>query len=90
MGCCFLGGYEKGFLDDQFTQLQKLQDESIPEFVVKVVSLFFQDSEMLLNNFTSSLQQIIDYKQVDAHVHQFKGNSSSVYSRIFFVESVNI
>ncbi|KAL7172277.1 hypothetical protein ACSBR2_031884 [Camellia fascicularis] len=69
----------EGFLDDQFTQLQKLQDESNPEFVVEVVSLFFEDSQKLLNNLASALQQqIVDYKQVDAHVHQFKGSSSSI------------
>ncbi|CAL5425313.1 unnamed protein product [Camellia sinensis] len=71
---------EKGFLDDQFTQLQKLQDDSNPEFVVEVVSLFFEDSQKLLNNLASALQQqIVDYKQVDAHVHQFKGSSSRVH-----------
>ncbi|XP_057483532.1 histidine-containing phosphotransfer protein 1-like [Actinidia eriantha] len=71
--------YNEGVLDDQFTQLQNLQDESNPEFVAEVVSLFFEDSENLLNNLANALQQqIVDYKQVDAHVHQFKGSSSSI------------
>ncbi|XP_028127594.1 histidine-containing phosphotransfer protein 1-like [Camellia sinensis] len=59
-----------------------MMSESInedPEFVVEVVSLFFEDSQRLLNNLASALQQqIVDYKQVDAHVHQFKGSSSSI------------
>lgn len=46
---------EKGFLDDQFNQLQQLQDESNPDFVVEVVSLFFEDSERLLNELAKAL-----------------------------------
>ncbi|PHT46989.1 Receptor-like cytosolic serine/threonine-protein kinase RBK2 [Capsicum baccatum] len=71
--------YHEGFLDDQFLQLQKLQDESNPDFVFEVVSLFFEDSEKLINNLAAALQQqVVDFKQVDSHVHQFKGSSSSI------------
>ncbi|GER32976.1 histidine-containing phosphotransfer protein [Striga asiatica] len=71
--------YHEGFLDDQFVQLQKLQDEDNPNFVVEVISLFFEDSEKLVNNLGVALQQpVVDFKQVDAHVHQFKGSSSSI------------
>ncbi|KAK3031619.1 hypothetical protein RJ639_035625 [Escallonia herrerae] len=71
--------YNEGFLDDQFNQLQQLQDESNPDFVVEVVSLFFEDSERLLNELANSLeQQSLDFIRVDAHVHQLKGSSSSI------------
>ncbi|XP_016502193.1 histidine-containing phosphotransfer protein 1-like [Nicotiana tabacum] len=71
--------YHEGFLDDQFLQLQKLQDESSPDFVFEVVTLFFEDSEKIINNLAATLQQqAVDFKQVDSHVHQFKGSSSSV------------
>ncbi|CAA0825504.1 Histidine-containing phosphotransfer protein 5 [Striga hermonthica] len=71
--------YREGFLDDQFVQLQKLQDGDNPDFVVEVISLFFEDSEKLINNLAIALQQpVVDFKQVDAHVHQFKGSSSSI------------
>ncbi|MBA0629071.1 hypothetical protein Godav_023684 [Gossypium davidsonii] len=60
-----------------FMELQQLQDESNPDFVVEVVSLFFDDSEKLLNDLTMALDQPnVDFKKVDAHVHQLKGSSS--------------
>nr|GLL30656.1 histidine-containing phosphotransfer protein 1-like [Ipomoea trifida] len=63
----------------EFLQLQKLQDDSNPDFVFEVVSLFFEDSEKLINNLATALQQpVVDFNQVDAHVHQFKGSSSSI------------
>ncbi|XP_028770760.1 histidine-containing phosphotransfer protein 1-like [Neltuma alba] len=71
--------FQEGFLDDQFTQLQQLQDESNPDFVVEVVTLFFEDAERLLNELAKELGQAsIDFKRVDAHVHQLKGSSSSI------------
>ncbi|KAA8527516.1 hypothetical protein F0562_034769 [Nyssa sinensis] len=71
--------FREGYLDAQFTQLQQLQDESNPDFVVEVVSLFFEDSERLLNDLTRALnQQSVDFKKVDANVHQLKGSSSSI------------
>ncbi|OVA04394.1 Signal transduction histidine kinase [Macleaya cordata] len=71
--------FREGFLDEQFTQLQQLQDESNPDFVLEVVSLFFEDSEKLLNELAKALNQpIVDFKKVDAHVHQLKGSSSSI------------
>ncbi|KAJ6305811.1 hypothetical protein OIU78_021190 [Salix suchowensis] len=66
-------------LFNEFNQLQQLQDESNPDFVVEVVTLFFEDSERLLNELAKALeQQSIDYRKIDAHVHQLKGSSSSI------------
>ncbi|XP_052208627.1 histidine-containing phosphotransfer protein 1-like [Diospyros lotus] len=71
--------FREGFLDSQFSQLQQLQDESNPDFVVEVVTLFFEDSERLLNDLTRTLdQKCVDFQKVDAHVHQLKGSSSSI------------
>ncbi|XVF62708.1 hypothetical protein PTKIN_Ptkin09bG0029700 [Pterospermum kingtungense] len=71
--------FMEGFLDGQFLQLQQLQDESNPDFVAEVVSLFFEDSEKLLNDLTMALEQPnADLKKVDANVHQLKGSSSSI------------
>ncbi|KAL0414665.1 UNVERIFIED_CONTAM: Histidine-containing phosphotransfer protein 1 [Sesamum radiatum] len=71
--------FNEGFLDEQFVQLQQLQDESNPGFVVEVVSLFFEDSERLLNDLSKALdQENVDFRKIDAHVHQLKGSSSSI------------
>ncbi|KAL9256856.1 Histidine-containing phosphotransfer protein 1-like protein [Drosera capensis] len=71
--------FREGYLDAQFTQLQQLQDETNPDFVVEVVSLFFDDSQRLLNDLTHALEQEnVDFQKVDAHVHQLKGSSSSI------------
>lgn len=50
----------QGILDDQFSQLQMLQDESTPDFVEEVVTLFFDDSVKLLENLTESLYVLPD------------------------------
>ncbi|KAE9618989.1 hypothetical protein Lal_00046916 [Lupinus albus] len=71
--------FNEGFLDEQFNQLQQLQDESNPDFVVEVVTLFFENAERLLNELTIALShESIDFKRLDAHVHHLKGSSSSI------------
>lgn len=72
--------YREGIVDDQFTQLQKLQDENSPNFVEEVVDLFFEDCEKLINNIVEALkqQQGVQFNQIGANVHQLKGSSSSI------------
>lgn len=71
--------FQEGFLDEQFTQLQQLRDESNPYFVEEVVSVFFEDSLNLLKTMQNSLnQEPVDYKKVDSCLHHFLGSSSSI------------
>jgi histidine-containing phosphotransfer peotein len=69
----------EGVLDDQFQQLLALQDESNPDFVREVVTLYFEDSMGKIER----VQQLLngpspDYAELDAIVHQFKGSSASL------------
>lgn len=47
--------FVKGFLDDQFTELKKLQDDGSPDFVAEVLTLFFEDCVKLISNMARSL-----------------------------------
>uniref|UniRef100_A0A678PED3 Histidine-containing phosphotransfer protein n=1 Tax=Cucumis melo TaxID=3656 RepID=A0A678PED3_CUCME len=71
--------FKEGYLNDQFKELESLEDESNPKFVEEVVAIFFEDSHRLINELTKALnseQKCIDFKKVDAYVHQLKGSSS--------------
>ncbi|WOL03481.1 histidine-containing phosphotransfer protein 2 isoform X1 [Canna indica] len=71
--------FTEGLLDQQFQQLQMLQDESSPGFVAEVIMLFCEDSERILAELAKLLDQpVVDFQKVDACVHQLKGSSASV------------
>ncbi|KAK7271941.1 hypothetical protein RJT34_28224 [Clitoria ternatea] len=71
--------FDQGHLDEQFIQLEELQDDANPNFVEEIVTLYYRDSSRL----TSSLEQTLernplDYNKLDTIMHQFKGSSSSI------------
>ncbi|PKA66841.1 Histidine-containing phosphotransfer protein 1 [Apostasia shenzhenica] len=71
--------YREGFLDEQFQQIRALDEGGSPDFLVEVMGLFCTDAERILNELSSLLNQPdVDYKKVDAYVHQLKGSSASV------------
>ncbi|XP_078158843.1 histidine-containing phosphotransfer protein 2-like [Carex rostrata] len=67
------------FLDEQFKQLQMLEDGSCPGFISEVITIFCDDAERILSLITELLSKpVVDFEKVDAYVHQLKGSSSSV------------
>ncbi|KAK1266091.1 Histidine-containing phosphotransfer protein 4 [Acorus gramineus] len=71
--------FKQGYLDDQFLQLELLQDDVTPNFVEEVVASFFRDSPRLLSTIEHALQKSpLDFDRLDRFMHQFKGSSSSI------------
>ncbi|KAG8057788.1 hypothetical protein GUJ93_ZPchr0002g24717 [Zizania palustris] len=72
--------FSQGLVDEQFEQLQMLQDEGgTPGFVAEVVTLFCDDAERIIAEIATLLEQpIVSFDKVDAFVHQLKGSSASV------------
>ncbi|RVW28548.1 Histidine-containing phosphotransfer protein 4 [Vitis vinifera] len=47
--------FDQGLLDEQFVQLEELQDDANPNFVEEVVTLFYRDSARLVLNIDQAL-----------------------------------
>lgn len=48
-------GNWQGYLDEQFVELEELQDEANPKFVEEIVTLFYTDSARLVHNIEQAL-----------------------------------
>ncbi|XP_057799852.1 histidine-containing phosphotransfer protein 4-like isoform X2 [Salvia miltiorrhiza] len=71
--------FDQGYLDEQFLQLEDLQDEVNPNFVEEVVKLFYTDSVRLIRSIELTLENTPwDFEKLDKIMHQFKGSSSSI------------
>ncbi|XP_059638554.1 histidine-containing phosphotransfer protein 4 [Cornus florida] len=71
--------FDQGFLDEQFVQLEELQDDTNPNFVEEVVTLFYRDSTRLILSIDQALDKNpLDFTTLDSYMHQFKGSSSSI------------
>ncbi|KAL4559933.1 hypothetical protein LXL04_032079 [Taraxacum kok-saghyz] len=72
--------FHQGVLDEQFLQLQHLQDQTSPNFVSDVVTIYFHESEKLLRNLRTLLldKEIWDYVKLGIHLNQLMGSSSSI------------
>ncbi|KAF8393445.1 hypothetical protein HHK36_021689 [Tetracentron sinense] len=79
--------FDQGFLDEQFIQLEDLEDDANPNFVEEVVTLFYRDSTRLILNIEQALEKSpLDFTKLDNYMHQFKGSSSSIGARKVKIE----
>ncbi|CAD6229858.1 unnamed protein product [Miscanthus lutarioriparius] len=70
---------KQGYLDEQFCQVEDLQDEASPNFAEEVVTLFFKDSARLISNVEQALEKYPkDFNRWDAYMQQLKGSCSSI------------
>ncbi|KAK9066073.1 hypothetical protein SSX86_015475 [Deinandra increscens subsp. villosa] len=72
--------FHQGVLDEQFLQLQQLQDQTSPNFVSEVVTIYFHESEKQLRNLRNLLldREMWDYVKLGIHLNQLMGSSSSI------------
>ncbi|GER52106.1 histidine phosphotransfer protein [Striga asiatica] len=80
--------FDQGYLDEQFHQLEELQDDANPNFVEEIVTLYYRDSARLIQNIEQALDKNpVDFAKLDGLMHQFKGSSSSIGARKVKTES---
>lgn len=48
-------GAFQGLVDEQFVQLEELQDDANPNFVEEVATLYYRDSSRLIHNIDQAL-----------------------------------
>ncbi|CAF1704729.1 unnamed protein product [Brassica oleracea var. botrytis] len=71
--------FDQGYLDEQFVELEELQDDANPNFVEEVATLYFKDSARLISNIEQALERgSFDFNRLDNYMHQFKGSSTSI------------
>lgn len=51
----YFGITTQGYLDEQFVQLEELQDDANPNFVEEVVTLYYRDSARLVTSIEQAL-----------------------------------
>ncbi|CAL5199949.1 unnamed protein product [Lathyrus oleraceus] len=83
--------FDQGLLDEQFIQLEELQDDANPNFVEEIVTLYYRDSSRLISNLEQTLERNpLDFNKLDTIMHQFKGSSSSIGAKKVKAESSQI
>ncbi|KAL5095918.1 hypothetical protein RYX36_000245 [Vicia faba] len=62
--------FDQGLLDEQFIQLEELQDDANPNFVEEIVTLYYHDSSRLISNLEQTLERNpLDFNKLDTIMH---------------------
>ncbi|XP_062157416.1 histidine-containing phosphotransfer protein 4-like [Alnus glutinosa] len=70
--------FDQGFLDEQFIQLEELQDDANPNFVEEVVTSYYQNTSTVIVIIEQALERSpLDFDKLDSYMYQLKGSSSS-------------
>ncbi|KAM0933654.1 putative signal transduction histidine kinase, phosphotransfer (Hpt) domain, HPT domain superfamily [Dioscorea sansibarensis] len=71
--------FDQGYLDEQFHELEDLEDDVSPNFVEEVVNTYFKHSSRVMAIMEHALENNPrDFHKLDSYMQQFKGSSSSI------------
>ncbi|XP_042975722.1 histidine-containing phosphotransfer protein 2-like [Carya illinoinensis] len=68
--------FVEGFLGDQFTELEKLEDDQNPLFIERVVNVFLKETPNDITRIGQILEDTpLDVVKLDRCIHKLKGRS---------------
>lgn len=70
----FSFGFSQGYLDEQFKQVQMLQDNNSPGFMADIVTLYCQDSDRILAEISQALYVFLQHHDVLRSVLSISGS----------------
>ncbi|KAK1258296.1 Histidine-containing phosphotransfer protein 4 [Acorus gramineus] len=70
---------EQGYLNEQFYQLETLEDDTTPNFVEDIVKLFFRESAKVIATLeTVTNTRPLNFDMLDRHIHRLISSSCSI------------
>ncbi|XP_028777846.1 histidine-containing phosphotransfer protein 4 [Neltuma alba] len=81
--------FDQGYLDEQFEELEGLQDDSNPNFEEEIVTVFYSDTARMINNLDRALMSSpMDFDKLDNYMHQFKGSCAGIGAKRVKLECI--
>ncbi|KAK8555587.1 hypothetical protein V6N13_046115 [Hibiscus sabdariffa] len=70
--------FDEGILDQQFSQLEQLEEKGNPSFLEQVFTMYFNDSTRVLATVEQAMGETdsLDIGEVDHVLHKFKGSTA--------------